>query len=304
MTKKVHDLVIIGAGPAGISAAIYAARYKMDFLIVGGVPGGNMSVSFDIDNYPGYPHTTGSELTNNMVKQLSIIGHEIIPDSVKRIEETKEGFKLEGNTGTYFGRKILLAIGTERNKLGVPGEDALIGKGVSYCATCDGFFFKEKKVAVVGGGDAALEAAVFLSEIASKVYIIVRRDVFRAEPDWQTRIKKAKNVEILFKTQVKEIVGKEKVEKIVLDNGKELSVDGLFIEIGETPSSVLYDQLGLKRDKEGYVVVDQKMKTSKEGIWAVGDSTTGSNKFRQIVTACAEGAIAANTIYTELRDKE
>lgn len=303
MTEKVHDLVIVGAGPAGITAAIYAARYKMDFVIVGGVLGGNMSVSFDIDNYPGYPHTTGSELTGNMVKQLSTIGHEIVADSIKKIEKTKEGFRLEGNTGNYQGKKLLLAVGTERNKLGVPGEEKLCGKGVSYCATCDGFFFKNKTVAVVGGGDAAAESAVFLSEIASKIYIIVRRDVFRAEPDWEARLKKAKNVEILFKSQVKEIVGKETVEKVVLDTGEELKLDGVFIEIGETPSSVLYDELGLKRDKEGYVVVDEKMKTSTNGVWAVGDSTTGSNKFRQIITACAEGAIAANTIFTELRDE-
>ncbi len=305
MTENRYDLIIVGAGPAAISAAIYAARYKMNFAIIGGVPGGNMSVSYDIDNYPGYIHTTGTELTQNMTKQLSVLGHKIIQDNIRQITKNDGVFQLNGAIGKYSARKILLAIGTERNKLGIPGEVEFSGKGVSYCATCDGFFFKDKLVAVVGGGDSAAEAAVFLSEIAKKVYIILRRDVFRAEPDWVDRLNKTKNVEMIFSANVTEIVGKNKVEKIIIDkDNKEIAVDGIFIEIGETPSSVLFEQLKLNRDESGYVVVDEKMKTSVANVWAAGDSTTGSNKFRQIITACAEGAIAANTIYADLRDNK
>ncbi len=303
--QEVYDLIIIGAGPAAISAAIYAARYKINFLIIGGVPGGNMSVSYDIDNYPGFVHTTGPELTKNMISQLRAIGHELVSDNIKRITREKEVFNLTSQMGDYQAKRVLLAIGTERNKLNVPGENELIGRGVSYCATCDGFFFKNKIVAVIGGGDSAVEAAVFLGELAKKVYIVIRRDEFRADPDWQDRLEKSKNIEVVKLAKVKEIVGKDRVEKIILDrDNTEIKVDGVFIEIGETPSSVLFEQLKLKRDKDGYVLIDNEMKTSLKGIWAAGDSTTGSNKFRQIVTACAEGAIAANTIYTDIRDSK
>ncbi|MBW6431989.1 FAD-dependent oxidoreductase, partial [Patescibacteria group bacterium] len=230
----VYDLIIIGAGPAAISAAIYAARYRLNFLVIGGIPGGNMSLSYDVDNYPGYVHTTGSELTKNMVAQLKAVGHEILGDTIKQIKKDKKLFYLTGQTGSYQAKIILLAIGSEKNKLGVPGESELVGRGVSYCSTCDGFFFKDKTVAVVGGGDAAVEASVFLSEIAKKVYIIIRRDQFRADPDWQERLEKAKNVEIITKANVKEIIGKDKVEKIRLDkDNQEIAVDGIFIEIGE-----------------------------------------------------------------------
>jgi thioredoxin reductase (NADPH) len=303
--ETVYDLIIIGAGPAAISAAIYAARYRINFLVVGGIPGGNMSLSYDVDNYPGYVHTTGSELTKNMVAQLKAVGHEILTDTIKQIKKDKKVFNLTGQVGNYQAKNILLAIGSEKNKLGVPGESELVGRGVSYCSTCDGFFFKERTVAVVGGGDAAVEASVFLSEIAKKVYIIIRRDQFRADPDWQERLEKAKNVEIITKANVKEIIGKDKVEKIRLDkDNQELVVDGIFIEIGETPSSVLFDELKIKRDNNGYVLVDQTMCTSVKNVWAAGDSTTGSNKFRQIITACSEGAIAASTIYAEIRDSK
>ena len=304
--EKIHDLVIVGAGPAAIAAGIYAARYKIDFVVVGGVPGGNMALSFDIDNYPGYPHTTGSELTKNMVHQLNTVGHEIIPDSVKQAVKEDDHFELTGATGNqYFARNVLLALGSEKNRLGVPGEQELIGKGVSYCATCDGFFFRDKTVAVIGGGDAAVEAAVYLSDLANKVYIIHRRNEFRAEPDWQERLLKAPNIETVLEANVLEVIGKEKVEKLRIDkDNREIEIDGVFIEIGETPSSVLFDQLGLKRDQSGYVVVDEGMRTSVPGVWAAGDSTTGSNKFRQIVTATSEGSIAANTIYTKIRESK
>ena len=304
--EKIYDLVIVGAGPAAIAAGIYAARYKIDFVVVGGVPGGNMALSFDIDNYPGYPHTTGSELTKNMVHQLNTVGHEIIPDNVKQAVKEDDHFELTGATGNqYFARNVLLALGSEKNKLGVPGEQELIGKGVSYCATCDGFFFRDKTVAVIGGGDAAVEAAVYLSDLANKVYIIHRRNEFRAEPDWQERLLKAPNIETVLEANVLEIIGKEKVEKLRIDkDNREIEIDGVFIEIGETPSSILFDQLGLKRDQSGYVVVDEGMRTSVPGVWAAGDSTTGSNKFRQIVTATSEGSIAANTIYTKIRESK
>lgn len=307
MTKpEIHDLIIVGAGPAAITAGIYAARYMMDFIIVGGIPGGTITLSSDLDNYPGFSHTTGAELTKNMVKHLSNVGHEIISDSIKEVKNEKASYVLKGASGKiYKARNVLLSVGAEKNKLRLPNEDILTGKGISYCATCDGFFFKDRSVAVVGGGDAAAEAAVFLSEIARQVYVILRRDEFRADPEWQKRLKRAENVEIIYESQIKEIIGKDKLEAVILDKGeRRLNLDGLFVEIGETPSSILFDNLKLKRDEAGYVVVDEGMRTSVPGVWAAGDSTTGSNKFRQIITACAEGAIAANTIYTKIRSEK
>lgn len=301
---KLHELIIVGAGPAAISAAIYAARYKIDFVIVGENPGGNMSVSYDIDNYPGFAHTTGSELTKNMLNQLKAVGYEITPERIKRVEKRGHLFSLRGQSDEYLAKNILLALGTEKNKLSVPGEKEFTGKGISYCATCDGFFFKDKTVAVIGGGDAAAEASVFLSEIAKKVYVIIRRDELRADPDWQDRLKRAKHVEVITRANVREILGnEERVEAVRIDKeDRKIKLDGVFVEIGETPSSVLFEELSLSRDEAGYVNVNQEMKTSVEGVWAAGDSTTGANKFRQIVTACAEGAIAANTIYAKIRD--
>ncbi len=305
MSNKIYDLIIVGTGPTGYSAAIYAARYKMDFLLIGKLPGGNMSLSAEIDNYPGVPKTKGPELNQKILEQIKGLGHEPIADDIKSI--TREGgiFTLKSSQKEYKAKNILLAVGTKRNKLGIPGEEDFCGRGVSYCATCDGFFFNNKTVAVVGGGDAAAEAAVFLSEIAKQVYVIVRSDKFRAEPIWVDELKKAPHVEIILEANVKEIIGKDKVEKIVIDkDNKEINTDGIFIEIGETPASALFDQLKLERDEGKYVVVDESMKTSAPGVWAAGDSTTGSNKFRQIITGAAEGAIAANSIYTKIRDSK
>lgn len=303
---EIHDLIIVGAGPAAITAGIYAARYMMNFIIIGGNPGGNLTLSSDIDNYPGFSHTTGADLTQSMVGHLSNVGHEIVSDSIKEIKKENGLFILTGGSGEqYRAANVLLAIGAEKNKLRLPNEAELCGKGISYCATCDGFFFKDRTVAVVGGGDAAAEAAVYLTEIAKKVYVIIRRDEFRADPEWQERLHKAPHVEVIFEAQVKEIVGTDKLEAVILDkDDRRLDLDGLFIEIGETPSSVLFDQLQLGRDENGYVVVDEGMRTSVEGVWAAGDSTTASNKFRQIITACAEGAVAANTIYSKIRESK
>lgn len=305
MSEKNYDLVIVGTGPAGYSAAIYAARYKMNFTLIGALPGGNMSLSSEIDNYPGIPKTKGPEITQRMLEQLKGLDHEPIIDNIKSIKKENNIFILKGSSVEYRAKNILLAVGTERNKLKVPGEEELAGKGISYCATCDGFFFNNKTVVVVGGGDSAAEAAVFLSEIAKQVYIVVRRDEFRAEPIWVDELKKAPHVEIILEANVKEIIGKDKVEKVILDKGdREIDVDGVFIEIGETPASALFDDLKLERDDQKYVIVDQTMKTNVDGVWAAGDSTTGSNKFRQIVTGAAEGAIAASSIYAKVRDSK
>lgn len=303
MKKEKHDLVIVGAGPAGISAGIYAARYKIDFIVVGTNPGGNMTESYDVENYPGLEDTTpGHILGDRMLNQLKRFGSNPIPDDIQTIGKTKDGFTLLGRDTEYQAKTVLLALGMARNKLGVPGETELEGRGVAYCATCDGFFYREKTVAVVGGGDSAVTAAIYLADIATKVYLIVRKSELRAEPTWQEKIKNIKNVEILLETAVKEIVGTEKVEKVILEGKKsEIFVDGIFIEIGQTPQTILYKALGLKLTDKDLVVVDTAQRTSVKGVWAAGDITTNSNGLRQIVTAASEGAVSAVDIFTELK---
>ncbi len=303
MKREKHDLVIVGAGPAGISAGIYAARYKVDFEIIGQTPGGNMSESYDIENYPGLEDVTpGHDLADRMLNQLRRFGASPKSDDIQSIIKTKEGFTLLGRNAEYQAKSVLLALGMARNKLGVPGENELEGKGVAYCATCDGFFYREKIVAVVGGGDSAVTAALYLADIAKKVYLIVRKPELRAEPAWQDKLKKDKRIEILFETNVKEIHGVDKVESILLEGKKnELKLDGVFIEIGQTPQTILYKSLGLKTTDKDLVIVDVAQKTSVKGVWAAGDITTNSNGLRQIVTAASEGAVAAVDIFTEFK---
>lgn len=302
MPLKKHDLIIIGAGPAGLSAAIYAARYHIDFEIIGELPGGYMSEATEIENYPGVEKISGRELTERMVKQLSEFGHDVTTDNIEAITKTKDGFKLIGEKGSYEARYLLLALGTERNKLNIPGESELAGRGVSYCATCDGPFFSGKKVAVVGGGDTAIKAALHLADIAEKVYVVVRRDELRCEPATEKKLCANKKIEVVYETKIKEIKGDEKVESILLDGDTpELAVDGVFIEIGHTPVDVLTKSLGVKVDDQNYIVVDGGGKTNIASIWAAGDATTGSNGLAQIVTACSEGAVAASDIFSELK---
>lgn len=306
MKEQEYDLIIIGSGPAGLAAGIYAARYKMNFLVIGKSPGGTMADSYDIENYPGFENVIpGHELSDKMVKQLRRLGHEVKIDSIREIKKKKDQFLMSGNTGAYTAKKILLALGMEKVKLNIPGEAELEGKGVSYCATCDGYFYKEKSVAVVGGGDSAAKAALHLSDITKKVYMIVRRDALRAEPAWQESIKKAKNIEVIYEANIKEIKGTDKVESVVLDKkDRELKVDGVFIEIGQTPQSDIIKQVNVKTDEKGLIVTAPNQKTSARSVWAAGDITTGSNKLRQITTACAEGAVAAVDIFTELKKEK
>lgn len=302
MKTENHDLAIIGAGPAGLSAAIYAARYKIDFILLGSVVGGTMNEAFDVENFPGVEGKPGAKISETMTKQLKKFGHEAIAENVRKIEKNELGFKIMTDLREIQAKKILLAVGMKHNKLGVPGEEDLCGKGVSYCATCDGFFFRNKTVAIIGGGNAAATSALYLAGIAEKVYLIVRKPEMRAEPAWQEQIRKNEKIEVIYEANLTEIVGTDKVEKIIVDkDNREIELDGVFIEIGQTPQTVLLTELGLKTDEQGYVTVDGAQKTSVEGVWAAGDLTTNSNKLRQIITACSEGAVATVDIFTSLK---
>lgn len=310
MTKKnIYELAIIGSGPAGLSASVYASRFGIKHVVLGGIMGGTISEAHKVDNYLGIEDVSGIDISQRFMKHAKKYGTEVIIESVKTITKKKDGlFEITfGENKKIFSRTILLATGTRRKKIGMKGEEMFFGKGVSYCATCDGFFYKNKIVGVVGGANSAVSAAVYLAEIAQKVYLIYRKNKLPAEEYWVKLLKKKKNIEILYNLNVVEILGEKKVEKIILDGvykGKGvLSLDGLFIECGSNPNIDFTEDLGVKKDEGGFIKIQKDGATSVPGVWAAGDITDGSNKFSQIITAASEGAIAAKGIYNYLRKK-
>ena len=293
-----YDLIIIGTGPAGLTAAIYASRYLLNTLIIGELPGGMITEAHNVCNFPSYKSISGIELTKKIIEQIKDLELNIKQEEVKEIKKNKI-FEIKTNNSIYKAKKIILAIGRKKKKLNVKGEDEFLGKGVSYCATCDAGFFKNRIVAVAGGSNAALTSTLLLAEHAKKVYIIYRKEkFFRADPAWVKQVEKNEKIEIIFNTNIKEIYGKEKVEKIKLDNKNDLNVDGVFIEIGSIPNEKISKQLGLKTEK-GYIVVNKKQETSLGEVYAAGDIT--NNPLKQVITACGEGAIAATSAYEEIK---
>jgi len=299
-----YDLIIVGAGAAGSSAAIYAARYNLKTILLTESIGGATATAYKIENYPGFPSISGMDLVNKFQEHVESQNVEILLEPVEKIEKLDNRFKVNN----YEAISIILATGTNKRKLGVPGEKEFLGHGVSYCATCDGFFFKNLKVAIVGGGNNALYAALVLTDLAKKVYLIHRRKEFRGEPIALTQIKSKDNVEFVLDSIVEEIKGDKLVSSVVVKNvvtneTKDIKVDGVFIEIGTIPNTSLAAELGVKLDDAGYVVVDNSQRTSVEGVFAAGDITTNSNHFEQIVTAVAEGAIAAASAYEYIKSQ-
>ena len=305
MNKK-HDLIIIGAGPAGLNASVYASRYGVDNIVVGSIGGGLTTETHEIGNWLGTQKITGFEFAQNALEHAKSLKAEIKNVSIDQIERNEDDFSLLLSNGEKISSKtVLLAMGTKHRHLGIPGENEFAGKGVSYCATCDGFFYKEKTVAVIGGSDSAASAAIYLADIAEKVYVIYRKDKLRAESFWVSNIEKNPKIEVIYNTNVKEIKGDQQLEKVILDNtfndSEELKLDGLFVEIGLEPSTSLIKNINIETDEEGYIKIEADGKTTEKGVWAAGDITDGSNKFKQIVTAASEGAIAASSIQKHLR---
>lgn len=293
-----YDLIILGGGPAGLSAAIYAARYMLNTLVIAKEYGGMINYAHKVENYPGYKSISGMELCAKMKEQVEGFGVETKEEDIKGVRKKDDYFEVNGE---YKAKKIIVALGTERRKLRVDGEDKYLGKGVSYCATCDSIFFRDKIVGVVGGANAAADAALLLADIAKNVYVIYRKDKLRCEPKRSELIEKNENIDVIYSANVKEIKGENMLKSIVLDNGKELELDGLFIEIGSTPSTAIVKELGVGLSEDGCIKVDQRQATNLKGAYAAGDITTNSNNFRQVVTATAEGAIAAWSVYEELK---
>ncbi len=297
-TKAQHEQVIImGSGPAGLSAALYAARAECAPLVLTGTDvGGQASLTNMIENYPGFPDGVGGvELATLMQKQAENFGARIELDTVMSVELSKRPFEVKTYDKTYLADSLIIATGASPIHLNVPGEQEFTGRGVSYCATCDAWFFREKKVVVVGGGDSALEEAIFLTRFASEVVLVHRRDAFRAGAILQSRVQSNKKIRVLLNTVVDEIKGGDGVKKVSLTHVKtgeksELETDGVFIFIGHLPNTDLFKGQ-LEMDERGYLKVDLLMATSVPGVFAAGEAADPN--FRQVVTSAGMGAAAA-----------
>ncbi|EKD49322.1 MAG: hypothetical protein ACD_63C00180G0003 [uncultured bacterium] len=303
-----RDIVIIGTGAAGMTAAIYAARYNLKaVLLIGEKRGGTATEASEIENYPGFKKITGLELMEKFREHVQNFDIKIIDQKVSKVQKKDSGFLVEVGDDKFEARTLVLALGTNRRRLGVPGEAEFTNKGVAYCATCDAPFFKGKTVAVVGGGNSATMSATLLTQYCPKVYMIIRGDKLRGEPIWIDRVNSNERVEIIYNTNVKKISGTSRIEKLELDNpyngNKDFPIDGLFIEIGSLPANELARQLGIKLNKQGRIIVDSRQMTSLEGVFAAGDITDKTGDFEQVVNSCAQGAKASYEAFQFLQDK-
>ena len=290
-----YDIIIVGAGPAGLTAAIYGVRARKKVLVLEAASyGGQILTTADIENYPAYAHISGYDFATNIYNQAKDLGAEVKFEKVIDINSFKDHKEVITEKKTYKSKTIILATGSDNRKLGLEGEDELLGKGLSYCATCDGNFYKKKDVAVNGGGNTALAEALFLSNICNKVYLIHRRDSFKGEDILVHKLEKKENVEFIYNSSVTKLNGKRKLTSIEItdneENTKELDVDGLFVAIGRIPENQNFAKL-IDLDENGYVIADENCHTNVPGIFVAGDNRVKS--LRQLVTAEADGAVAA-----------
>ncbi|MEM2006121.1 MAG: FAD-dependent oxidoreductase [Sulfolobales archaeon] len=309
---ELFDVIVVGGGPAGLSAVLYAARFFLKVLLVAESIGGTLNEAGIIDDYIGIPDIPGPELAKKFESHVMKYRVPVVIDRVVAIRRTGKDFEVVlQNSGSYRSTSVIISVGSLRRNLGVPGEDRLKGRGVTYCAPCDAPMFKDKEVAVVGGGNAALQGALLTASYASKVYLVHRRDSFRAFPAYVELVKKNPKIELLLNSVVTEIGGTDRVEWIRIRNVvsgevRDVSVSGVIVEIGSEPPRDFLRSIGLELDEYGYIVVWPGQKTNIEGIFAAGDCTGGPHKkkFDQIVTAVAEGAVAAYSAYEYVISKQ
>jgi thioredoxin reductase (NADPH) len=294
--SKHFKVLILGAGPAGLAAALYAARADLQPLVLTGLQlGGQVSLTNTIENYPGFPEGVGgTELGDLFQKQAERFGAKVEFDSAQTVDLSTRPFKVVADNGEYTADSLIISTGADPNKLNIPGEPSLTGRGVSYCATCDGWFFKDKKVVVVGGGDSALEESLFLTRFANLVTIVHRRESLRAGAILQNRAKNNPKIHFIWNTVVTEIIGEERVESLKIKNIKTgedslLPTDGIFIFIGHTPNTQMFtNQLEMEN---GFIKIDERMHTSVAGVFAAGESA--DSHFKQVITSAGMGAAAA-----------
>lgn len=297
--EKIYDVAILGAGPAGMTAAVYTSRANLSTIMIErGVPGGQMVNTEAIENYPGYDSILGPDLSNKMFEHAKKFGAEYVYGDIKELIDGKEYKIIKTGNNEYKARAVIIATGAEHKKLGIPGEAEYSGSGVSYCAVCDGAFFKDRELVVVGGGDSAVEEGVYLTRFAKKVTIVHRRDQLRAQKILQERAFASEKIDFIWNHTVKEIHAENgKVTSVTLvstkdGSEKEFKTDGVFIYIGLVPLTEPFAHLGITND-EGYIVTDSEMRTKVPGIFAAGD--VREKTLRQIVTATGDGSIAAQS---------
>ena len=306
--RKLYDVIIIGSGPAGFTAGIYTSRAKLNTLIItGSLPGGQLMTTSEVENYPGFPNGIfGPELMMNMRQQAERFGTTVVDDEVLKVDFKNSPFLISTHSESYEGRAILLCTGASPRKLGIEGEQEFGGRGVSYCATCDGPFFKGEKIAVIGGGDTAIEEATFLTKFGKSVKIIHRREFLRASKILQEKAFENSKIQFIWNNVVTKISGNKKIERIDINDlttgkSQNLVVGGLFVAIGHEPNtSIFKDQLEL--DDKGYVVLKENTRTSIEGVFAAGD--VHDYRYRQAVTAAGFGCMAALDLEKWLSEKK
>ncbi len=296
-----YDIIVVGAGPAGLTSALYALRANKKVLVLEAKAYGGQIINASLlENYPGLPSVSGFDFATNLYNQVKDLGGIIKFETVIRIEDDKTVIT---NKDKYQAKAIILATGAENRKLNIDREDILVGRGISYCATCDGNFYKNKTVAVIGGGNTALEDAVYLSNIANKVYVIHRRDTFRGEEHYINELKNKENVEFILNSNVTKLIGSDRLNAIEVTNNdgtsKDVNVDGLFIAVGQAPKNEIFKNL-IELDDKGYIISNDGVHTNREGIYVAGD--TRVKDLRQLTTAVSDGAIAATTAIKEMED--
>ena len=299
-----YDIIIVGAGPAGLTAAIYARRASKKVLVLEAKNyGGQIINTLDIENYPVERHISGFDFATKLYNQAKDLGAEIVFEKVIEIKDNKEK-EVITTKNKYTTKTIILATGSENRKLGLDKEDELIGKGISYCATCDGAFYKNKDVAVVGGGNTALEDALYLSDIANKVYLIHRRDEFRGVESTLNILKEKKNVDFIYNSNITKIISEDRLNSIEITNKdgsiKEINISGLFIAIGRIPENQNFEKI-IKMDKAGYIIAGENCNTNIPGIFVAGDNRT--KEVRQLVTATSDGAVSATEAIKYINNK-
>lgn len=303
-----HDLIIIGAGPAGLAAALYAGRFRLNTLVVEKLsPGGQIILSPQIDNYPGFPGGIAtSELIDRLVRQIEELGLRIESREAVELKVKPSGgnpvFSVNADGGSYEARAVIIATGAHPKQLGVQKENDFVGRGVSYCATCDAPLFRNKEVVVVGGGDRALEEALYLSNYASRVHLVHRRSAFRGARILEDKLRANPRIRLVLDSIVEGISGLQKVEKVLVKNVataalEEITCEGVFIFVGMMPNTGFIKNM-LHSDEQGFIITDQEMKTSQSGVFACGDCRAKS--LYQVVTACSDGALAADSAHKYL----